>query len=110
MPYLLKHLRQGSQHSLVLVDNTTTLPVLFGSIYSTRKLSLLRFRTQKKELLSLKYFYVFWLKKTGKTFDYSLYESHYDIALFIPELNTFFHYLLSKQHLDAQKHLNSCVK
>lgn len=105
MPYSLKHLRQGSQHSLVLVDNTTTLPVLFCSIYSTRKLSLLRFRTQKKELLSLKYFYVFWLKKTGKTFDYSLYESHYDIALFIPELNTFFHYLLSKQHLDAQKNL-----
>lgn len=33
MPYSLKHLRQGSQHSLVPVDNTTTLPENFSLLF-----------------------------------------------------------------------------
>jgi hypothetical protein len=86
---------------LVLIDNITTLPVLFGSVYSTRKLSFLRFQTQKKELLSLKYFYTFWWKRTGETFDHAFYRARYDITLFIPVLEPFFHYLLSRQHRAA---------
>ncbi|MFP2505029.1 site-specific integrase [Buttiauxella gaviniae] len=92
---------------LSLIDNCTTLPVLFGSIYYIRRLTLLKFGTQKKELRSLKHFYSFWLKKTGKTFDLSLYESQYDIAQFIPQLDLFFHYLLNKQHVISQESLDT---
>ena len=94
----LKHLQHGNQHFLALLDNTTTLPVLFGSIYAMRKLAFLRFKTQKKELLSLKYFYVFWWKKNGETFDHSFRKARYNLSQAIGELDAFFYYLLDQQH------------
>lgn len=54
MGYSIKHLRIDSKHILALIDDHTTLPSLFVAIYSVRRLSLLRFRTQEKELSSKK--------------------------------------------------------
>ncbi|WP_318453694.1 site-specific integrase [Photobacterium leiognathi] len=99
MDYSIRHIRRGSQHAVVLVDDVTTQPTLFAAIYTTRKLATLKYKTQKKELASIKFFYTYWLKKNGVTLDNSLYSANYDISVFFQELNGFFHYLLSKQHL-----------
>lgn len=98
MSYSIKHLRIDSKHILALIDDHTTLPSLFVAIYSVRRLSLLRFRTQEKELFTLKYFFEYWDKKFSRTFDCCFINSGYNIADFIPELNIFYHYLLNKQH------------
>lgn len=98
MGYSIKHLRIDSKHILVLIDDHTTLPSLFVAIYSVRRLSLLRFRTQEKELFTLKYFFEYWDKKFSRTFDYCFINAGYNIVDFIPELNIFYHHLLNKQH------------
>ncbi|MEQ5294875.1 hypothetical protein ABN249_05075 [Providencia rettgeri] len=98
MGYSIKHLRIDSKHILALIDDHTTLPSLFVAIYSVRRLSLLRFRTQEKELFTLKYFFEYWDKKFSRTFDCCFINAGYNIVDFIPELNIFYHYLLNKQH------------
>lgn len=99
MGYSIQHLRIDKKHILTLIDEQTTLPSLFVAIYSIRKLSLLRFRTQEKELFTLKYFFEFWENKFSKTFDFSFRESNYDIANCISELDGFYHHLSNKKHL-----------
>ncbi|AZS50094.1 hypothetical protein DM558_04575 [Entomomonas moraniae] len=107
MGYSIQHLRIDKKHILTLIDEQTTLPSLFVAIYSIRKLSLLRFRTQEKELFTLKYFFEFWENKFSKTFDFSFRESNYDIANCISELDGFYHHLSNKKHLRNTKNIVS---
>lgn len=107
MGYSIQHLRIDKKHILTLIDEQTTLPSLFVAIYSIRKLSLLRFRTQEKELFTLKYFFEFWENKFSKTFDFSFRESNYDIANCISELDGFYHHLSNKKHLRSTKNIVS---
>ena len=99
MTYTNYHIRRDRQHATVLVDDVTTLPVLFGTIYLLNKLSMTRFSTQRNDLISIRFFYNFWLKTQGETFDNFFHRSSFDIASCIPELDNLFHYLLSKQHI-----------
>ncbi|MGY1494979.1 hypothetical protein [Aeromonas dhakensis] len=102
MTYTNYHIRRDRQHVTVLVDDVTTLPVLFGTIYLLNQLFKSRFSTQRNDLISLRFFYSFWLKTHGETFDHFFYRSSFDIASCIPELDNLFHYLLSKQHLTKE--------
>lgn len=99
------HIHRDNQHAIVLVDDTTSLPALFGSIYLTQHLSVKAFGTQKNELSSVKFFYNYWFKKTGETLDHFFYRTNYNIALFIDDLNGFFDYLLSQQHLTDNEYI-----
>lgn len=107
MTYSLRHITRGTQHALVLVDNVTTLPALFAVIYTSKKLSLLKFNSQKKELISIKFFYSYWLKKTGSTLDHSIYTNHFQTSFLTNELDCFFQYLLSKQHLTENSKIDN---
>lgn len=80
MTYTNYHIRRDRQHATVLVDDVTTLPVLFGTIYLLNKLSMTRFSTQRNDLISIRFFYNFWLKTQGETFDNFFHRSSFDIA------------------------------
>ncbi len=83
-----------------MVDNATTLPAMFVTIYGMKELSKKHLGTQQNILGSLRFFYVYYYKKHKQTFDYDFYRSKYNIAYFIKELDGFFTYLLGKQHLN----------
>ncbi|WP_274009310.1 hypothetical protein [Vibrio parahaemolyticus] len=86
-----------------MVDDETTLPSMFLTIYGLNKLSRKRLGTQANILSSLRFFYVYYYKKHKRTFDYDFYLKKYNIAYFIDELDGFFNYLLGKQHLNNEK-------
>ncbi|WP_135384360.1 hypothetical protein [Vibrio tasmaniensis] len=55
--------------------------------------------TQKKTLYALTYFYKFWERKYGMSFCHYLLKSDYDLTEPIIELDNFFEFLCSNQHL-----------
>lgn len=85
-----------------MVDNVTTLPVMFVTIYGMNELSKKHLGTQENILCSLSFFYVYYFKKHKQNFDYDFYRAGYNISCFIRELDDFFTYLLGKQHLSNE--------
>lgn len=98
MSYTNYRIRRNNQHTTVLIDDVTTLPSLFVLIYLADVLAQKKFGTQRNELISIKFFYLFWYQKNNETFDYSFYKGNYNISSCINELNGFFDYLLGKQY------------
>ncbi|ELB7642944.1 site-specific integrase [Vibrio vulnificus] len=86
-----------------MVDDETTLPSLFVTIYVLKNLRRKKLSTQGNIHRSLKFFYVYFFKKHKVTFDYAFYEAGYNISKFIDELDGFFTYLLGRQHLNDKE-------
>lgn len=103
MTYTNLHISRNGQRTHVMVDNETTLPSMFLTIYGLNELSKKRLGTQENILCSLRFFYVYYYKKYKRTFDYDFYRNNYNIAYFIDEQDGFFNYLLGKQHLNNEK-------
>lgn len=102
MAYSILHLSRNNQRTHLIVDDVTTLPVMFATIYGMNELSKKHLGTQENILCSLRFFYVYYFKKHKRTFDYDFYRSGYNISCFIRELDGFFTYLLGKQHLSDE--------
>ncbi|ENY6922492.1 hypothetical protein ACF0IX_003521 [Escherichia coli] len=102
MAYSILHLSRNNQRTHLIVDDVTTLPVMFATIYGMNELSKKHLGTQENILCSLRFFYVYYFKKHKRTFDYDFYRSVYNISCFIRELDGFFTYLLGKQHLSDE--------
>ncbi|PSV86559.1 site-specific integrase [Photobacterium leiognathi] len=102
MEYTNLHLKRNGQWTHVMVDNETTLPSMFLSIYGLNELSKRALGTQENAMVSLRFFYVYYYKKHKRTFDFDFYRSKYDVSRFIDELDGFFYYLLGKQHLNNE--------
>lgn len=102
MAYTILHLSRNNQRTHLIVDDVTTLPVMFATIYGMNELSKKSLGTQENILCSLRFFYVYYYKKHKQTFDYNFYRSGYNISCFIRELDGFFTYLLGKQHLSDE--------
>ncbi|WP_348236151.1 site-specific integrase [Vibrio parahaemolyticus] len=115
MTYTNLHISRNGQLSHVMVDDVTTLPSMFVSIYARNELSKKRLGTQENILVSLRFFYIYYYKKYKRTFDYDFYLRKYNISIFIHELDGFFNYLLGEQHLNdkedniALEHLHTAI-
>ncbi|MCD9474232.1 site-specific integrase [Photobacterium phosphoreum] len=103
MSYTTLEVTRNKQNTLILVDNETTLPPLFITIYALKNLRRKQLSTQRNIHRSLKFFYVYFFKKHKITFDYAFHEAGYNISKFIYELDGFFNYLLGQQHLNNEK-------
>lgn len=102
MTYSILHLSRNNQRTHILVDNVTTLPSMFATIYGMNELSKKRLGTQENILISLRFFYVYYYKKYKRTFDHDFLQMKYNISYFIKELDGFFTYLLGQQHLNDE--------
>lgn len=115
MTYTNLHISRNGQLSHVMVDDVTTLPSMFVSIYGRNELSKKRLGTQENIFVSLRFFYIYYYKKYKRTFDYDFYLRKYNISIFIHELDGFFNYLLGEQHLNdkediiALEHLHTAI-
>ncbi|MHA2938937.1 site-specific integrase [Vibrio sp. RC27] len=107
MTYTNWHVLSNGQRAHLMIDDVTTLPSMFVTIYGINELSKKRLGTQENILGSLRFFYVYYYKKHKQTFDYDFYRSKYNIAYFIKELDGFFHYLLGQQHLNDEEDIIS---
>ncbi|WP_246851140.1 site-specific integrase [Vibrio crassostreae] len=103
MSYTTLEVTRNKQQTLILVDDETTLPSLFVTIYALKNLRRKRLSTQGNIHRSLKFFYVYFFKKRKVTFDYAFHEAGYNISKFIDELDGFFTYLLGQQHLNNEE-------
>ncbi|PSV16535.1 site-specific integrase [Photobacterium kishitanii] len=88
-----------------MIDEKTDLPSMFLTIYGFNQLNKKALGTQENIMISIRFFYEYYLKKHTKTFDYDLYQKNYNIDSFILELNSFFYYLLDKQHKNNKSHI-----
>ena len=80
MAYTILHLSRNNQRTHLIVDDVTTLPVMFATIYGMNELSKKSLGTQENILCSLRFFYVYYYKKHKQTFDYDFYRSGYNIG------------------------------
>lgn len=101
--YTTLHISRNAQRAHVVVDDVTTLPSLFLTIYGLHELSKNSLGTQENILVSLRFFYVYYFKKYKRTFDFDFYNKKYNICPFVDELDGFFHYLLGQQHLNCEE-------
>ncbi|EPP5349100.1 site-specific integrase [Vibrio alginolyticus] len=101
MSYSLAHTKRNGQHLKLVVDDVTTLPSLFLTIYTITKLTKRSLGTQTNSLKALRFFYEFYERKYGCTFDGAFVNANYYIESFLKEVDLFFDYLLSKQHIDG---------
>ncbi|CAH6852744.1 Site-specific integrase [Vibrio chagasii] len=97
------HLSRNGQRSHAMIDDVTTLPSMFVSIYGRNELSKKSLGTQENHYVSLRFFYIYYFKKYKRTFDYDLYQRKYNISTLIHELGGFFNYLLGEQHLNNEQ-------
>ncbi|MEZ9796276.1 site-specific integrase [Vibrio cyclitrophicus] len=103
MTYSNLHISRNGQLSHIMVDDLTTLPSMFVSIFGRNELSRKSLGTQENILISLRFFYIYYYKKYKRTFDYDFYQRKYNISTFIHELDGFFNYLLGEQHLNSKE-------
>lgn len=103
MSYTTLEVTRNKQQTLILVDDETTLPSLFVTIYALKNLRRKRLSTQANIHRSLKFFYVYYFKKHKVTFDRAFQKAGYNISKFIEELDGFFTYLLGQQHLNDKE-------
>ena len=101
MAYSILHLSRNNQRTHLIVDDVTTLPVMFATIYGMNELSKKHLGTQENILCSLRFFYVYYFKKHKRTFDYDFYRPVYNISCFIRELDVY-NSLLSESLILAQ--------
>ncbi|MCG3815586.1 site-specific integrase [Photobacterium damselae] len=101
MSYSLHHTKRNGQHLKLIVDDVTTLPSLFLTIYTLTKLTKRSIGTQTNYLKALRFFYEFYERKHDCTFDSAFINAEYYIDSFLNEVDHFFDYLLSQQHLDG---------
>jgi integrase len=71
------------------------------TIYTITKLTKRSLGTQTNSLKALRFFYEFYERKYGCTFDGAFLNANYYIESFLKEVDHFFDYLLSKQHIDG---------
>ncbi|MFB1072238.1 site-specific integrase [Vibrio diabolicus] len=100
MSYSIAHTKRNGQHLKLVVDDVTTLPSLFLTVYTLSKLTKRSLGTQANSLKALRFFYEFYERKYGCTFDGAFIDAKYNIEPFLKEVNHFFEFLLSKQHLN----------
>ncbi|MCG9561134.1 site-specific integrase [Vibrio chagasii] len=103
MSYTTLEVTRNKQQTLILIDDETTLPSLFVTIYALKNLRRKRLSTQGNIHRSLKFFYVYYFKKHKVSFDYAFHKAGYNIWEFIEELDGFFTYLLGQQHLNDKE-------
>lgn len=103
MSYTTLEVTRNKQQAHILVDDETTLPSLFVTIYALKNLRQKRLSTQGNIHRSLKFFYIYFFKKHKVTFDFAFHEAGYNISEFIEELDGFFYYLLGQQHLNNEE-------
>lgn len=60
MAYTILHLSRNNQRTHLIVDDVTTLPVMFATIYGMNELSKKSLGTQENILCSLRFFYVYY--------------------------------------------------
>ncbi|WP_394126220.1 site-specific integrase [Vibrio hepatarius] len=101
MSYSIAHTKRNGQHLKLVVDDVTTLPSLFLTIYTISRLTKKALGTQSNSLKALRFFYEFYERKHGCTFDGAFIDAKYYIEPFLKEVDYFFEYLLSKQHIDG---------
>ncbi|NRB69750.1 MAG: hypothetical protein HRU48_20685 [Vibrio sp.] len=101
MSYSLHHTKRNGQHLKLVVDDVTTQPSLFVTIYTLTKLTKKKLGTQTSYLKALRFFYEFYERKHGCTFDGAFISAEYNVDSFLKEADHFFEYLLSQQHLDG---------
>jgi len=99
MSYSITHTKRNGQHLKLVVDDVTTLPSLFLTIYTISKLTKRALGTQTNSLKALRFFYEFYERKYDCTFDGAFIGAKYNIEPFLQEVDYFFEYLLSKQHI-----------
>ncbi|BDM64334.1 hypothetical protein NFHSH190041_17860 [Shewanella sp. NFH-SH190041] len=99
MSYSIAHTKRNGQHLKLVIDDVTTLPSMFLTIYTISKLTKRSLGTQTNSLKALRFFYEFYERKHGYTFDGAFIDAKYNIEPFLQEVNQFFDYLLSKQHI-----------
>ncbi|MFS1998820.1 site-specific integrase [Vibrio breoganii] len=99
MSYSIAHTKRNGQHLKMVVDDVTTLPSLFCTIYLLHRLTKNSLGTQTNSLKALRYFYEFYERKhDGRTFDGDFFDKNFNIDPFLKEIDVFFEYLLSGQH------------
>lgn len=103
MSYTTLEVTRNKQQTLILIDDETTLPSLFVTIYALKNLRRKRLSTQGNIHRSLKFFYVYYFKKHKVSFDYAFHKAGYNIWEFIEELDGFFNKLLGQQHLNDKE-------
>ncbi|MGR6861504.1 site-specific integrase [Aliivibrio salmonicida] len=107
MPYSNHHIFKERQRTIVVIDNETTLPSIFLTIYGLNVLRNKSLGTQENNSFSLKFFYAYYFKKYKRTFDYDFYRRRYNISHFINDLDGFFPYMLGKQHLNNEPDISN---
>lgn len=91
---------EDQRHSTwVLEDTETCMPVLHPTLFMLSKSGHAQ-STHEKDLRAISFFYTFWERKFGHSFCYSLIANKYDLSEPISELENFFDWLCTKQHLD----------
>ncbi|OEE53612.1 site-specific integrase [Vibrio splendidus] len=95
----VKQISNGKHSHWVMFDTGTCMPTLYPTMYYLSELTTRAPETQKKTLYALTYFYKFWERKYGMSFCHYLLANNYDLAEPIVELDNFFEFLCSNQHL-----------
>ncbi len=95
----VKQVSNGKHSHWVMFDTETCMPTLYPTMYYMSELATRASETQKKALYSLTYFYKFWERKYGMSFCHYLQRNNYDLAEPIVELDNYFEFLCSNQHL-----------
>lgn len=95
----VKQVSNGKHSHWVMFDTETCMPTLYPTMYYMSELANRASETQKKALYSLTYFYKFWERKYGISFCHYLQRNDYDLAEPIVELDNYFEFLCSNQHL-----------
>ncbi|MFH4886166.1 site-specific integrase [Vibrio alginolyticus] len=95
----IQQVSNGKHSHWVMFDTNTCMPTLYPTMYYISELATRAPETQKKTLYALTYFYKFWERKYGMSFCHYLLRNNYDLAEPIVELDNFFEFLCSNQHL-----------
>lgn len=97
--YSIREVSNGKHSHWVMFDTETCMPTLYPTMYYMSELATRAAETQKKALYSLTYFYKFWERKYDMSFCHYLQQNDYDLAEPIVELDNYFEFLCSNQHL-----------
>lgn len=97
--YSIKQVSNGKHSHWVMFDGETFMPALYPTMYYLSELATRAAETQKKTLYTLTYFYKFWERKYGTSFCHYLQRENYNLDEPIAELENFFEFLCTNQHL-----------
>ncbi len=66
MTYRNLHISRNDQRAHVMIDDKTDLPSMFLTIYGFNQLNKKALGTQENIMISIRFFYEYYLKKTQK--------------------------------------------